>query len=103
MLSKELFKKEIKELLTMHYLAKDVDVDFLKLWYEECKEINDEDFITAIRKARYSPREPRLYDILSNLPQYNKEKDKTIHEYCKRLKNEETKRKRIYVPIDPTM
>ena len=103
MLNKELFKETMDKLLSIH--GKEIDripVDVLRLWYEELKELTDEDFISTVEKVKFSPR-LSLYYILINLPQYNKEKDKTIHEYCERLKNEERKRKRIYVPIDPTM
>ena len=103
MLNKELFKETMDKLLSIH--GKEIDripVDMLRLWYEELKELTDEDFISTVEKVKFSPR-LSLYYILINLPQYNKEKDKTIHEYCERLKNEETRRKRNYVPIDPTM
>ena len=103
MLNKDLFKNTMKELLSIHGKELDkIPVDMLRLWYEELKELNDEDFISTVEKVKFSPR-LSLYYILINLPQYNKEKDKTIHEYCERLKNEETRRKRLYIPIDPTM
>ena len=103
MLNKELFKDEMVKLFSIHGKELDkIPVDMLRLWYEELKELNDEDFISTVEKVKFSPR-LSLYYILINLPQYNKEKDKTVHEYCKRLKDEEIKRKRIYVPIDPTM
>ena len=103
MLNKELFKDEMVKLLSIHGKELDkIPVDMLRLWYEELKELNDEDFISTVEKAKFSPK-LSLYYILINLPQYNKEKDKTIHEYCERLKNEETRRKRLYIPIDPTM
>ena len=103
MLNKELFKETMDKLLSIH--GKEIDripVDMLRLWYEELKELKDEDFIEATERVKFSPK-LSLYYILINLPQYNKEKDKTVYEYCKRLKDEEIKRKRIYVPIDPTM
>ena len=103
MLNKELFKETMDKLLSIH--GKEIDripVDMLRLWYEELKELKDEDFIEAVERVKFSPK-LSLYYILINLPQYNKEKDKTVYEYCKRLKDEEIKRKRIYVPIDPTM
>ena len=103
MLNKELFKDEMVKLLSIHGKELDkIPVDMLRLWYEELKELNDEDFISTIEKVKFSPR-LSLYYILINLPQYNKEKDRTVHEYCKRLKDEEARRKRLYVPIDPTM
>ena len=103
MLNKELFKDEMVKLLSIHGKELDkIPVDMLRLWYEELKELNDEDFISTIEKVKFSPR-LSLYYILINLPQYNKEKDRTVHEYCKRLKDEEARRKRFYVPIDPTM
>ena len=103
MLNKELFKDEMVKLLSIHGKELDkIPVDMLRLWYEELKELNDEDFISTVEKVKFSPR-LSLYYILINLPQYNKEKDRTVHEYCKRLKDEEARRKRFYVPIDPTM
>ena len=103
MLNKELFKDAMIKLLSIHGREIDkIPVDMMRLWYEELKELNDEDFISTVEKVKFSPK-LSLYYILINLPQYNKEKDKTIHEYCKRLKDEETRRKRLYIPIDPTM
>ena len=103
MLNKELFKDEMVKLLSIHGKELDkIPVDMLRLWYEELKELNDEDFISTVEKVKFSPR-LSLYYILINLPQYNKEKDRTVYEYCKRLKDEEARRKRLYVPIDPTM
>ena len=46
MLNKELFKDEMCKLLSIH--GKEIDripVDMLRLWYEELKELTDEDFI----------------------------------------------------------
>ena len=103
MLNKELFKETMDKLLSIH--GKEIDripVDMLRLWYEELKELKDEDFIEATERVKFSPK-LSLYYILINLPQYNKEKYKTVYEYCKRLKDEEIKRKRNYIPIDPTM
>ena len=103
MLNKELFKDEMVKLLSIHGKELDkIPVDMLRLWYEELKELNDEDFISTVEKVKFSPR-LSLYYILINLPQYNKEKDRTVHEYCKRLKDEEVRKKRLYVPIDPAM
>ena len=103
MLNKELFKDEMVKLLSIHGKELDkIPVDMLRLWYEELKELNDEDFISTVEKVKFSPR-LSLYYILINLPQYNKEKDRTVYEYCKRLKDEEARRKRLYIPIDPTM
>ena len=103
MLNKELFKETMDKLLSIH--GKEIDripVDMLRLWYEELKELKDEDFIEATERVKFSPK-LSLYYILINLPQYNKEKDKTVYEYCKRLEDEEIKRERLYIPIDPTM
>ena len=103
MLNKELFKETMDKLLSIH--GKEIDripVDMLRLWYEELKELKDEDFIEAAERVKFSPK-LSLYYILINLPQYNKEKDKTVYEYCKRLKDEKIKRERLYIPIDPTM
>ena len=103
MLNKELFKETMVKLLSIHGIKIDkIPVDMLKLWYEELKELRDEDFMASVEKVKFSPK-LSLYYILINLPQYNKEKDKTVYEYCKRLKDEEIKRKRLYIPIDPTM
>ena len=91
MLNKELFKDEMVKLLSIHGKELDkIPVDMLRLWYEELKELNDEDFISTVEKVKFSPR-LSLYYILINLPQYNKEKDRTVHEYCKRLKDEEAR------------
>ena len=103
MLNKDLFKNTMNELLSIHGIeVNETPIDMPKLWYEELKELKDEDFIIAASRVKFSPK-LSLYYILINLPQYNKEKDKTVHEYCKRLKDEEIKRKRIYIPIDPGM
>ena len=103
MLNKDLFKNTMKELLSIHGTeVSETPIDMPKLWYEAIKELEDEDFLVAAERVKFSPK-LSLYYILINLPQYNKEKDKTIHEYCERLKNEETRRKRLYIPIDPTM
>ena len=103
MLNKELFKETMNNLFIIHMIEIDkIPVNTLKTWYEELKGLKDEDFVIAASRVKFSPK-LSLYYILINLPQYNKEKDKTIHEYCERLKNEETRRKRLYVPIDPTM
>ena len=103
MLNKELFKDEMVKLLSIHGKELDkIPVDMPKLWYEELKGLKDEDFVIAASRVKFSPK-LSLYYILINLPQYNKEKDRTVHEYCKRLKDEEARRKRLYIPIDPTM
>ena len=103
MLNKDLFKNTMKELLSIHGIeVNEIPVDMPKLWYEELKGLKDEDFIIAASRAKFSPKLSQYY-ILIKLTQYNKEKDKTIQEYCERLKNEETRRKRLYIPIDPTM
>ena len=103
MLNKDLFKKTIIELLSIHGIEIDrIPVDMPRLWYEAVKELKDEDFLVAVERVKFSYKLSLFY-ILINLPQYNKEKDKTVHEYCKRLKDEEIKRKRIYIPIDPGM
>ena len=103
MLNKELFKDAMIKLLSIHGREIDkIPVDMMRLWYEELKELKDEGFIATVQEVKFS-RKIWLYYVLISLPQYNKEKDKTIHEDCERLKNEETRRKRFYVPIDPTM
>ena len=48
MLNKELFKDEMVKLLSIHGKELDkIPVDMLRLWYEELKELNDEDFIES--------------------------------------------------------
>ena len=84
MLNKELFKDTMVKLLSIHGIKIDkIPVDMLKLWYEELKELKDEDFISAIENVKFSP-ELSLYYILINLPGYDKEKDKTVEEYVRR-------------------
>lgn len=84
MLNKELFKETMPKLLSIHGIKiEKIPVDMLKLWYEELKELKDEDFISAIENVKFSP-ELSLYYILINLPGYDKEKDKTVEEYVRR-------------------
>ena len=84
MLNKELFKDEMVKLLSIHGIKIDkIPVDMLKLWYEELKELKDEDFISAIENVKFSP-ELSLYYILINLPEYDKERDRTVKEYVRR-------------------
>ena len=72
MLNKELFKSTMPKLLSIHGIKIDkIPVDMLKLWYEELKELKDEDFISAIENVKFSP-ELSLYYILINLPEYDK-------------------------------
>ena len=72
------------KLLSIHGIKiEKIPVDMLKLWYEELKELKDEDFISAIENVKFSP-ELSLYYILINLPGYDKEKDKTVEEYVRR-------------------
>ena len=83
MLNKELFKETMPKLLSIHGIKiEKIPVDMLKLWYEELKELKDEDFISAIENVKFSP-ELSLYYILINLPGYDKEKDKTVEEYVR--------------------
>ena len=84
MLNKELFKETMPKLLSIHGIKIDkIPVDMLKLWYEELKELKDEDFISAIENVKFSP-ELSLYYILINLPGYDKEKDRSVKEYARR-------------------
>ena len=84
MLNKELFKETMPKLLSIHGIKiEKIPVDMLKLWYEELKELKDEDFISAIENVKFSP-ELSLYYILINLPGYDKEKDKSVEEYVRR-------------------
>ena len=84
MLNKELFKETMPKLLSIHGIKiEKIPVDMLKLWYEELKELKDEDFISAIENVKFSP-ELSLYYILINLTGYDKEKDKTVEEYVRR-------------------
>ena len=84
MLNKELFKDTMVKLLSIHGIKIDkIPVDMLKLWYEELKELKDEDFISAIENVKFSP-ELSLYYILINLPGYDKEKDRSVKEYARR-------------------
>lgn len=84
MLNKELFKETMPKLLSIHGIKIDkIPVDMLRLWYEELKELKDEDFISAIENVKFSP-ELSLYYILINLPGYDKEKDSTVEEYVRR-------------------
>ena len=84
MLNKELFKETMPKLLSIHGIKiEKIPVDMLKLWYEELKELKDEDFISAIENVKFSP-ELSLYYILINLPGYDKEKDRSVKEYARR-------------------
>ena len=52
MLNKELFKETMPKLLSIHGIKiEKIPVDMLKLWYEELKELKDEDFISAIENV----------------------------------------------------
>ena len=87
MLNKELFKDAMIKLLSIHGIKIDkIPVDMLKLWYEELKELKDEDFISAIENVKFSPK-LSLYYILINLPDFDKEKHKNVHDYCNRKYN----------------
>ena len=87
MLNKELFKDEMVKLLSINGIKIDkIPVDMLKLWYEELKELKDEDFISAIENVKFSPK-LSLYYILINLPDFDKEKHKDVNDYCNRRYN----------------
>ena len=87
MLNKELFKDEMRKLISIHGRKLDsIPVDMMKLWYEELKELKDEDFIASVKKVKFSPK-LSLYYILINLPDFDKEKHKDVHDYCNRKYN----------------
>ena len=52
----------------------------------ELKELRDEDFIASVKKVKFSPK-LSLYYILINLPDFDKEKHKDVHDYCNRKYN----------------
>ena len=84
MLNKELFKDAMIKLLSIHGREIDkIPVDMMRLWYEELKELKDEDFIEAAERVKFSPK-LSLYYILINLPEYDKERDRTVKEYVRR-------------------
>ena len=87
MLNKELFKNEMRKLLSIHGTKIDkIPVDMMRLWYEELKELKDEDFMASVEKVKFSPK-LSLYYILINLPDFDKEKHKNVHDYCNRKYN----------------
>ena len=84
MLNKDLFKKTMVELLSIHGIEIDrIPVDMPRLWYEAIKELEDEDFLVAAERVKFSYK-LSLYYILINLPGYDKEKDKSVKEYTRR-------------------
>lgn len=85
MVSKKVFKEEISKLLVIHNMLKEVPEEMLIEWHKECEPLNEEDFIKSVKRCYYCNRMPKLYDILINLPSYNKDLDKTIADYCKRV------------------
>ena len=89
MIEKELFKNQIIYLFRGHGIN-EIDNEMVKIWYEECKELESEEFKIAINRSLYSPKYPKLYDILINLPKYDN--DKSINDYCKRMKEIEVKK-----------
>lgn len=87
MLNKELFKDEMRKLLSIHGIGIDrIPVDMMRLWYEELKELKDKDFISSVKRVKFSPK-LSLYYILINLPGFDKEKHKDVHDYCNRTYN----------------
>lgn len=89
MLKKEVFIEKVKELFIVHdYIP--TNEKLVASWYEECKKLKEEDFNIAINRAMYSARNPKLYDILVNLPNYDN--DKSINDYCNRMKEIELKK-----------
>ena len=84
MLNKQLFKDTMVKLLSIHGIKIDkIPVDMLKLWYEELKELKDEDFLVAVERVKFSYKLSLFY-ILINLPGYDKEKDRSVKEYARR-------------------
>lgn len=90
MVNKEIFKTEITNLFEVHCCKEKATVEMLKLWYEECKELDEEEFRIATNRARYADTEPKLYHILINLPDYDKVKHKSISDYLGKIKNKST-------------
>lgn len=118
-MNKELFKETMNNLFTIHMVEIDkIPVNTLKTWYDTLKGLRDEDFLIAAERVKSAPK-LSLYYILINLPDYDKEKDKSIKEYIERRKHMEythkisfglnnsefefQNRPKNYVPIDPTM
>ena len=84
MLNKDLCKKTMIELLSIHGIEIDrIPVDMPRLWYESVKELKDEDFLVAAERVKFSYK-LSLYYILINLPEYDKERDRTVKEYVGR-------------------
>ena len=84
MLNKQLFKDEMCKLLSIHGIGIDkIPVDMPRLWYEAVKELKDEEFLVAVERVKFSYK-LSLYYILINLPEYDKEKDRSVKEYARR-------------------
>ena len=84
MLNKQLFKDEMCKLLSIHGIGIDkIPVDMPRLWYEAVKELKDEDFLVAVERVKFSYKLSLFY-ILINLPEYDKEKDRSVKEYARR-------------------
>ena len=84
MLNKQLFKDEMCKLLSIHGIGIDkIPVDMPRLWYEAVKELEDEDFLVAVERVKFSYKLSLFY-ILINLPGYDKEKDRSVKEYARR-------------------
>ena len=84
MLNKDLFKKTMIELLSIHGIEIDrIPVDMPRLWYESVKELKDEDFLVAAERVKFSYKLSLFY-ILIILPGYDKEKDRSVKEYARR-------------------
>ena len=72
------------ELLSIHGIEIDrIPVDMPRLWYESVKELKDEDFLVAVERVKFSYKLSLFY-ILINLPEYDKERDRTVKEYVRR-------------------
>lgn len=85
MLEKTLYKKQISRLFMAHGIFELQPYSkMLEMWYEECKNLKEEDYIKSVNRCFYSNKIPKLYDLLINLPNYNKDLDKTMDDYCYR-------------------
>lgn len=94
MISKEIFKEEVEKLFEVHCCKEKATVNMLRYWFEECQELEEEEFKVAINRARYAETEPKLYHILINLPRYEKTSHKSIADYLGKVKSFE--RERVY-------
>lgn len=80
LISKEVFISELTKLYLSHERELPT-IEVMKLWFEECKTLREVDFKVAVNRSMYASRNPKLYDILINLPRYDRTKHFTIKEY----------------------